>query len=201
MASRTLPPLRAASNCLRRIQQAPPAPSAALSLSMPSSRRGVATGTKPRFYAQPTTSSAPAPGSGSGSSSTAASASKTTPKPAGAAAPADQAGTPVPPASGQPLPDAEETLANEDAIDWTQSFHGLGTSSFGPEVAAVLQTPLNPDDIEIKPDGIIYLPEIKYRRILNAAFGPGGWGLAPRGQLTVHERLVTREYALIVQGR
>jgi len=35
-------------------------------------------------------------------------------------------------------------------------------------------------DIEMKPDGMIYLPEIKYRRILNRAFGPGGWGLAPR---------------------
>jgi hypothetical protein len=53
----------------------------------------------------------------------------------------------------------------------------------------------------VKPDGIIYLPEIKYRRILNAAFGPGGWGLAPRGELMVQDRLVTREYALVVHGR
>jgi len=61
--------------------------------------------------------------------------------------------------------------------------------------------PLDPLDIEIKPDGIIYLPEIKYRRILNKAFGPGGWGLAPRGELVVGERVVTREYALVVHGR
>ena len=47
----------------------------------------------------------------------------------------------------------------------------------------------------------IYLPEIKYRRILNEAFGPGGWGLAPRGELVVGEKVVTREYALIVHGR
>jgi hypothetical protein len=32
-------------------------------------------------------------------------------------------------------------------------------------------------------DGVIYLPEIKYRRILNRAFGPGGWGLVPRGSV------------------
>lgn len=57
------------------------------------------------------------------------------------------------------------------------------------------------EDVEIKPDGIIYLPEIKYRRVLNAAFGPGGWGLAPRGDVTVADRVVTREYALIVHGR
>ena len=33
--------------------------------------------------------------------------------------------------------------------------------------------------------GLIYLPEIKYRRILNLAFGPGGWALMPRGE-TLH---------------
>ncbi|KAK3347177.1 mitochondrial genome maintenance MGM101-domain-containing protein [Lasiosphaeria hispida] len=89
----------------------------------------------------------------------------------------------------------------ESAIDWSQSFHGLATAAFAPETAALLMAPLDPEDVEIKPDGIIYLPEIKYRRILNQAFGPGGWGLAPRGELTVGEKVVTREYALIVNGR
>lgn len=32
------------------------------------------------------------------------------------------------------------------------------------------------------PIGLIYLPEIKYRRILNQAFGPGGWAIMPRGE-------------------
>ncbi|KAI0102242.1 mitochondrial genome maintenance MGM101 [Nemania sp. FL0031] len=86
-------------------------------------------------------------------------------------------------------------------IDWTSSYHGLGTSAFTPETSTVLQARLDPDDIEVKPDGIIYLPEIKYRRILNTAFGPGAWGLAPRGELMVQDRLVTREYALVVHGR
>lgn len=57
------------------------------------------------------------------------------------------------------------------------------------------------DDVEIKPDGIVYLPEIKYRRILNKAFGPGGWGLVPRGESLVTPKMVTREYALVAHGR
>jgi hypothetical protein len=57
------------------------------------------------------------------------------------------------------------------------------------------------NDVEIKPDGILYLPEIKYRRILNRAFGPGGWGLAPRGESMVTLKAVTREYALVAHGR
>ncbi|KAG1637735.1 hypothetical protein G6F45_000336 [Rhizopus arrhizus] len=50
-------------------------------------------------------------------------------------------------------------------------------------------------------DGLLYLPEIKYRRILNRAFGPGGWGLAPRGEHTISPKNISREYALICGGR
>jgi hypothetical protein len=50
-------------------------------------------------------------------------------------------------------------------------------------------------------DGLIYLPEIKYRRILNKAFGPGAWGLAPRSETRVDPKIVSREYALVCQGR
>lgn len=87
------------------------------------------------------------------------------------------------------------------AIDWTRSYHGLGGVAFSAEQQEILLAPVEQDDVEVKPDGIIYLPEIKYRRILNRAFGPGGWGLAPRGESIVTGKLVTREYGLIVQGR
>lgn len=96
-----------------------------------------------------------------------------------------------------PAPDA----GGGPAIDWSSSFHGLSTAPFEARVAETLMRSLDPEDVEVKPDGIIYLPEIKYRRILNAAFGPGGWGLAPRGELAVGDKVVTREYALIVHGR
>ncbi|KAK8246932.1 mitochondrial genome maintenance MGM101-domain-containing protein [Phyllosticta capitalensis] len=97
-----------------------------------------------------------------------------------------------------PLPADSEGSAQPD---WSRSFHGLSATPFSPEAAAALLEPLNPDDIEIKPDGIVYLPEIKYRRILNRAFGPGGWGLAPRGETIVTPKLVTREYGLVAGGR
>ena len=90
---------------------------------------------------------------------------------------------------------------NGEGIDWSSSFHGLSTVAFAPETAAILMQPLNKLDVEIKPDGIVYLPEIKYRRILNQAFGPGGWGLAPRGEMVIGEKVVTREFALVVHGR
>ncbi|MCJ1431050.1 hypothetical protein MMC27_000400 [Xylographa pallens] len=86
-------------------------------------------------------------------------------------------------------------------VDWSRSFHGLSTQPFSKEAADILLQPISPDDVEVKPDGIIYLPEIKYRRLLNKAFGPGAWGLAPRGETIVTSKAVTREYALVVLGR
>ena len=86
-------------------------------------------------------------------------------------------------------------------IDWSKSFHGLSNEAFPKEAADILLAPLDPEIIEIKPDGIIYMPEIHYRRILNRAFGPGAWGLAPRGETIVTDKAVTREYALVALGR
>ena len=99
--------------------------------------------------------------------------------------------------SDEPL----ESSQNDHQVDWSRSFHGLSNIPFSNEASAILMQPIAPEDIEIKPDGIVYLPEIKYRRILNRAFGPGGWGLAPRGETIVTSKSVTREYGLVVHGR
>ncbi|GKZ40240.1 hypothetical protein AbraIFM66950_004238, partial [Aspergillus brasiliensis] len=93
------------------------------------------------------------------------------------------------------------TNPTEDRIDWTRSFHGLSATPFPKECADILLAPTDPEEVEIKPDGILYLPEIKYRRILNKAFGPGGWGLVPRSESIVTPKMVTREYALVCNGR
>ncbi|KAI0846421.1 mitochondrial genome maintenance MGM101 [Daldinia vernicosa] len=186
MASRTLTHIRAAARRVGTISipqsQIQPSVRTIVSTSKPKATSTTYT------YTRAATTSAAAPASPSDASKSAGTSSGIR--------------TPVPAVSGEPLPDATGGETNSgEPIDWTQSYHGLGTSAFSPETAAVLQARLNPEDIEVKPDGIIYLPEIKYRRILNTAFGPGGWGLAPRGQLMVHEKLVTRDYALVVHGR
>ncbi|KAF9351406.1 hypothetical protein BGX26_010577 [Mortierella sp. AD094] len=89
----------------------------------------------------------------------------------------------------------------DDGEDWTRSFSGMAIEPFEKEVAEILMKPLEAEDIEIKPDGLLYLPEIKYRRILNKAFGPGGWGLAPRSEHSVSPKTISREYALVCRGR
>ncbi|KAG5338316.1 hypothetical protein E4T56_gene5379 [Termitomyces sp. T112] len=108
--------------------------------------------------------------------------------------------------SSDVLPTDNEVSTNGNGnevgtTDWSKSYSGLATQAFPQEVAALLMAPIDPLDIEMKPDGLIYLPEIKYRRVLNKAFGPGGWGLAPRSETNVGPKIVSREYALVCQGR
>jgi hypothetical protein len=81
------------------------------------------------------------------------------------------------------------------------SFDGISTRAFPRKVADRLVAPVDPNIVEIKPDGTVYLPEIMYRRILNSAFGPGGWALMPRGPATHGDKFLTREWALFCHGR
>ena len=127
----------------------------------------------------------------------------------------------IPSSGASTLPPLFDAPPTGSATDWSRSYHGLSTQPFLPEVADILLASIDPLDIEMKPgtsfckssrlplpltkhqpqDGMIYLPEIKYRRILNKAFGPGGWGLAPRSETNVGPKIVSREYALVCLGR
>jgi Mitochondrial genome maintenance MGM101 len=80
-------------------------------------------------------------------------------------------------------------------------YRGISQEAFAPDTVEKLLAPIMPTDVEIRPDGIIYYPEIFYRRRLNAAFGPGGWALMPRGEFTRMDDTLTRCYALFVGGR
>lgn len=115
------------------------------------------------------------------------------------------------------FPSEESFTGDKPGTDWSKSYHGLSTQAFSKDIAELLLAPIDPLDIEMKPgkhyskcslffvetqlDGLIYLPEIKYRRVLNKAFGPGAWGLAPRSETNVGPKIVSREYALVCQGR
>lgn len=80
-------------------------------------------------------------------------------------------------------------------------FVGISSKPFSEHSAQILMSSLPESDVEIRPDGIVYLPEIKYRRRLNLAFGPGGWAVMPRGPFTMQDNTMTREYAMYVDGR
>ncbi|EAL68688.1 mitochondrial genome maintenance protein [Dictyostelium discoideum AX4] len=94
-----------------------------------------------------------------------------------------------------------KVLFNDSQFYQEDKYQGISKEPFSKEIVDTLLADLNPDDIEIKPDGLIYLPEIKYRRILNQAFGPGGWALKPFGPPVVEGKTLIRPYALYCLGR
>ncbi|OMJ22343.1 Mitochondrial genome maintenance protein [Smittium culicis] len=98
-----------------------------------------------------------------------------------------------------PLNQPESGTGHDWKVD--SQYYGVSATPFDDKIVNVLLAPIEPADVEIKPDGLLYLPEIKYRRILNRAFGPGGWGLVPRGGYSTNSTVLSREYALICLGR
>jgi hypothetical protein len=89
----------------------------------------------------------------------------------------------------------KETTASVEHSD-TLTMH-----PFDAATSKKLQQAVNVDDVEVKPDGILYVPEIKYRRALTNAFGPGGWGLVPKSPHSIVNKTLSREYALYCHGR
>eukprot|EP01098_Paradermamoeba_levis_P001098 TRINITY_DN1123_c0_g1_i1.p1 TRINITY_DN1123_c0_g1~~TRINITY_DN1123_c0_g1_i1.p1 ORF type:complete len:243 (-),score=56.94 TRINITY_DN1123_c0_g1_i1:24-752(-) len=98
-------------------------------------------------------------------------------------------------------PPPEPSKSTESHVFDFQWFQGFVQKPFPPEIAEKLEQKSDPLSYEIKPDGLIYLPQAGYRRRLNHVFGPGGWHLIPRGPIIVEADLVRREYALFCHGK
>jgi Mitochondrial genome maintenance MGM101 len=79
-----------------------------------------------------------------------------------------------------------------------------GTLVLTAKQAETLRQTIPHEDIDIKPTGELFASQIRYRRILNDAFGPGAWGLRPVGapmRETKPSEHVAQEWALYVHGR
>ncbi|KAL6918123.1 hypothetical protein ACHAPO_000066 [Fusarium lateritium] len=166
--------------------------------------------TKPKYARSTTTAAKPA------TATKPASVRATAAKPTAPAATRTATTTSFPPRSASklanfhtPVSTSKSTLSESSETDvesthdinWETSWFGLGVKPVTLEQSEVLSRPIDVEDVEVKPDGIVYLPEVKYRRRLNEAFGPMGWGMVHRGDVVVGQNIVTREYALIVNGR
>lgn len=62
-----------------------------------------------------------------------------------------------------------------------------------------LWEPVNDEDVEIRPDGLIYVPWTVYAGRLSKAF-PLQWGLVPQGMPKVHGNFVVWGFWLVIRG-
>jgi hypothetical protein len=89
----------------------------------------------------------------------------------------------------------------EERPTYLKGFDGIASEPFPDEVRKILAEPVVETDVEIKPDGIVFLPGVAWRRILTRAFGAGGWAIAPRGPSRVMGNIVIYHGALYALGR
>ena len=75
-----------------------------------------------------------------------------------------------------------------------------GTIELSPEQRKILFAPVNPEDVEIRPDGLVYLPWMEYVTRLRDAFGVS-WTLLPKGPPVMKGDLLLWGFYLIIQGK
>lgn len=94
---------------------------------------------------------------------------------------------------------------NNPPPQYAVGFDGMSAKPFDEAIRKVLAEPVDPNDVETKPDGIVYLPGIFYRDRLTRAFGVGGWAIAARGPVKTRSQgggeLVIWPGALFCLGR
>lgn len=79
-------------------------------------------------------------------------------------------------------------------------YQGIGQVPITAEQAAQLESPIDPEQLDILPTGEVYMSQVWYRRKLNKVFGAGHWGMFPLGAYSQQDATLMREYALIVNG-
>jgi len=84
-------------------------------------------------------------------------------------------------------------------FDITALVQTAGTLKLTDPQEAALYAPVVEDDIEIRPDGLIYMPWMEYVTRLREAFGME-WAIIPQGMPRLRGDLVIWGFYLIVQG-
>lgn len=75
-----------------------------------------------------------------------------------------------------------------------------GTLETTEEQKKILYAPVNEEDIEIRPDGLIYAPWMEYVSRLNQAYGTS-WTIIPNGNPMVKDNQVIWGFYLVIKGK
>lgn len=80
-------------------------------------------------------------------------------------------------------------------------YAGIAAAPVTDEQKHILLEDIPDEALDVKPTGEVYASQVRYRNILNRAFGPMAWALRPMGPLQMKEGILYQEYALYVNGR
>ena len=96
----------------------------------------------------------------------------------------------------------EPSKTFDNKFDMAEMLKTAGQLKITPEQKSLLQAPLKPEEIEIRPDGLIYLPWVEYQSRLDAAFGTE-WSMVPNGMPMFDKNTgqIIWGFYLVIQGR
>lgn len=98
-----------------------------------------------------------------------------------------------------PIKPATGTMNDFDA-EIQKLIPTAGTLDLSEEERQILYNPINESNIEIRPDGLIYLPWIEYMTRLRDAFGLN-WTMIPQGLPKLNGNHVLWGFYLIIRGK
>lgn len=82
--------------------------------------------------------------------------------------------------TGEIIPVGEIQKPQSNTLATSLDLTRVGTLELDDRAEVALAEPLNPEDVQIRPDGLVYLPWTWYASRLNKAFGRLQWGLVPQ---------------------
>ena len=91
----------------------------------------------------------------------------------------------------------EKVVSQADYVEMAKSFGNIETTK---EQQDKLFAPVNDDDVEVRPDGLIYLPWMGYVSRLREVFGTS-WGLLPQGKAVMRDGYVMWGFYLAIKGK
>lgn len=92
------------------------------------------------------------------------------------------------------------TAPNGSNGDLDQTYSGISELQITPEQQAALTAPIADEDVEIRPDGLVYAEQAWYRKRLCAVIGPGRWGLRRITDWSLNKQRASAEFALYING-
>ncbi len=75
-----------------------------------------------------------------------------------------------------------------------------GTIELSDEQKTVLYAPVKDEDVEIRPDGLVYLPWMEYVSRLKDAFGLS-WAIIPKGMPSAKDNFILWPFYFVIQGK
>jgi len=101
-----------------------------------------------------------------------------------------------------PIP-TEKNQHNDFEEEISKLIPTAGTLNMTDEQSRLLYEEIKDEEIEVRPDGLIYAPWYIYVKRLNAAFGGSHWALVPQGmpKHSKNENMVYWGFTLIINGK